>query len=298
MPLYMDIHNLPEGTTPEDVAKAHAQGYGNAAEIRRRISQVLGERDWQEGFLPRSCAKRGGGRVRASRSSWHDGGEDYRNTTRARRRVPRRRRNKCGRSSDSAGWRSRRAGSGDPNVLFTDVVNSTTLTQSLGDEAALAILGVHDTIVRDALSGARRPRDQAYRGRNHGVVRLASRRRSLRNSDSARVGQARESEPRTSHSRSESAPPRANLSSNITICLDRQFSWPPAYALTRNRNKSWYRTRSPSCASAKVSCSKTWAKLLSKALVPRSAPTPPRGSSELDRFYLQLIADFSGRILR
>jgi class 3 adenylate cyclase len=37
-------------------------------------------------------------------------------------------------------------------VLFTDVVNSTTLTQSFGDEAALALLGVHDTIVRDALS--------------------------------------------------------------------------------------------------------------------------------------------------
>src|SRR5438034_6613489 len=37
-------------------------------------------------------------------------------------------------------------------VLFTDIVNSTTLTQSLGDEAALALLGVHDTIVRDALS--------------------------------------------------------------------------------------------------------------------------------------------------
>jgi class 3 adenylate cyclase len=37
-------------------------------------------------------------------------------------------------------------------VLFTDIVNSTTLTQSLGDDAALAILGVHDTIVRDALS--------------------------------------------------------------------------------------------------------------------------------------------------
>jgi class 3 adenylate cyclase len=37
-------------------------------------------------------------------------------------------------------------------VLFTDIVNSTTLTQSLGDEAALALLGIHDTIVRDALS--------------------------------------------------------------------------------------------------------------------------------------------------
>jgi class 3 adenylate cyclase len=37
-------------------------------------------------------------------------------------------------------------------VLFTDVVNSTSLTQLLGDESALAVLGVHDTIVRDALS--------------------------------------------------------------------------------------------------------------------------------------------------
>ena len=37
-------------------------------------------------------------------------------------------------------------------ILFTDIMDSTTLTQSLGDEAALAMLGVHDTIVRDALS--------------------------------------------------------------------------------------------------------------------------------------------------
>jgi class 3 adenylate cyclase len=37
-------------------------------------------------------------------------------------------------------------------VLFTDVVDSTALTQSLGDRAALALFGVHDTIVRDALS--------------------------------------------------------------------------------------------------------------------------------------------------
>ena len=39
-------------------------------------------------------------------------------------------------------------------VLFTDIADSTTLTQSLGDEAALAMLGVHDTIVRDALSAS------------------------------------------------------------------------------------------------------------------------------------------------
>ena len=39
-------------------------------------------------------------------------------------------------------------------VLFTDIAESTTLTQALGDEAALAMLGVHDTIVRDALSAS------------------------------------------------------------------------------------------------------------------------------------------------
>src|SRR5439155_26351084 len=37
-------------------------------------------------------------------------------------------------------------------ILFTDIVDSTTLTHSLADEAALALLGVHDTIVRNALA--------------------------------------------------------------------------------------------------------------------------------------------------
>jgi class 3 adenylate cyclase len=38
--------------------------------------------------------------------------------------------------------------------LFTDIVDSTVLTQSLGDKEAMALLGVHDTIVRDALSAS------------------------------------------------------------------------------------------------------------------------------------------------
>ena len=37
-------------------------------------------------------------------------------------------------------------------ILFTDIVDSTALTQRLGDEAAMAFLDVHDTIVRDALA--------------------------------------------------------------------------------------------------------------------------------------------------
>jgi class 3 adenylate cyclase len=37
-------------------------------------------------------------------------------------------------------------------VLFTDIVDSTTLTQSLGDEAAMALFDVHNTVVRNALA--------------------------------------------------------------------------------------------------------------------------------------------------
>ncbi|MGR4065180.1 MAG: adenylate/guanylate cyclase domain-containing protein, partial [Vulcanimicrobiaceae bacterium] len=37
-------------------------------------------------------------------------------------------------------------------VLFTDIVDSTSITGHVGDEAAVAMLGVHDDIVRDALN--------------------------------------------------------------------------------------------------------------------------------------------------
>ena len=37
-------------------------------------------------------------------------------------------------------------------ILFTDIVGSTALTQSMGDEAAMALIKLHDTIVRDALT--------------------------------------------------------------------------------------------------------------------------------------------------
>jgi class 3 adenylate cyclase len=39
-------------------------------------------------------------------------------------------------------------------ILFTDMVGSTTLTQSVGDDAAMELLGVHDTIVRNALAAS------------------------------------------------------------------------------------------------------------------------------------------------
>ena len=152
MPLYMDIHNLPEGTTAEDVAKAHAkdmetqQKYGveyhkywvnektgkvfclvhapnaEAAEcVHREAHGLLAEKiievepDVAEVFL-------GGTETNSVGAVLLPGG---------------------GADARDPGIRT---------VLFTDIANSTSLTQSLGDEAALALLGVHDTIVRAALS--------------------------------------------------------------------------------------------------------------------------------------------------
>ena len=152
MPLYMDIHNLPEGTTPEDVAKAHAkdmetqQKYGveyhkywvnektgkvfclvhapnaEAAEcVHREAHGLLAEKiievepDVAEVFLGGTETNSVGAVLLPA------GGADARDP-------------------------------GIRTILFTDVANSTSLTQSLGDDVALAVLGVHDTIVRDTLS--------------------------------------------------------------------------------------------------------------------------------------------------
>ena len=152
MPLYIDIHNLPEGTTAEDVAKAHAKDmetqrkYGVeytkywVNESGRKVfclahapSAEAAEQVHREahGLLPDKIIE-----IQPELAEGFLGGVET---------------NPAGAAIFPGGGADAR----DPGirtVLFTDVVNSTTLTQSLGDEAALALLGVHDTIVRDALS--------------------------------------------------------------------------------------------------------------------------------------------------
>ena len=57
MPLYMDIHDIPGGNHAGRGRESSRQGSGSPGEIRRRLSQVLGQRDWRQSFLPRTCAK-------------------------------------------------------------------------------------------------------------------------------------------------------------------------------------------------------------------------------------------------
>ena len=150
MPLYMDIHELP-GITPEQLAEAHAadvetqKKYGveykrywvnhkcgkvfclaeapNAAaaeQVHREAHGFVAEKivevqpEVVEAFL-------GAGQIHASGAVLMSG------------------------ATRDTGIRT---------VLFTDIMNSTLLTQRLGDEAAMEMLSLHDTIVREALAAA------------------------------------------------------------------------------------------------------------------------------------------------
>jgi class 3 adenylate cyclase len=151
MPLYMDIHEI-HGATPEDVAKAHAadleaqEKYGvqylkywvnesqgkvfclvdapnaEAANcVHREAHGMVAEKIIQvqpelaEGFFGAAETNAAGAVVVPG------GGADKRDP-------------------------------GIRTILFTDIVESTTLTQTLGDEAAMAMLDLHNTVVRDALA--------------------------------------------------------------------------------------------------------------------------------------------------
>ena len=152
MPLYMDIHKLPEGTTADDVAHAHLaelkvqakheveylkywsnHEHGklfclvnepdaeSASEVHREAHGLVAEKiievppELAEGFL-------GGGQI-----------------------------NPVG-AATLAGGQNRDLDPGIRTVLFTDIVGSTSLTQRFGDEAAMGWSRAHDEIVRGALS--------------------------------------------------------------------------------------------------------------------------------------------------
>src|SRR6266566_1529336 len=152
MPTYMDIHEIKGGIAAEEVAKAHASDvavegkYGvhyhkywvnekagkifclceapteeAAMQVHREAHGQVAEKiiqvepDVADLFL-------GGSEVNAAGAALLPGGA-------ADARDP-----------------------GIRTVLFTDIVDSTSLTQRLGDEMAMEFLHVHDRIVRDAIT--------------------------------------------------------------------------------------------------------------------------------------------------
>jgi class 3 adenylate cyclase len=152
MPAYMDIHEIAGGVSAEDVAKAHAQDvkvqskYGvnyhkywvnekagkifclchapnaeAAKQVHREAHGLVAEKVIQ--IEPEMADLfMGAGEI-------NDGGAVLLPGANTDQRDP-----------------------GIRTILFTDIVGSTSLTQKVGDEAAMELLAVHDKIVRDALS--------------------------------------------------------------------------------------------------------------------------------------------------
>jgi class 3 adenylate cyclase len=152
MPLYMDIHEVPGGVSAEDVAKAHAEDvkiedkYGvhyhkywvnekagkifclchapnaeAAIQVHRKAHGMVADKvieiqpELAEGFL-------GGVEVNKAGAALVPGATDERDP-------------------------------GIRTILFTDIVESTALTQSMGDEGVMALLDLHNGVVRNALAG-------------------------------------------------------------------------------------------------------------------------------------------------
>jgi class 3 adenylate cyclase len=152
MPLYMDIHELGD-VSAEDVAKAHVadleaqEKYGvNYLKywVNEKCGKVFCLVEAPNAEAANSCHREAHGLVARKiieiQPELADGflGRDI--------------------ETDAAGAVLLPGGGADARdpgirtVLFTDIADSTTLTHSLGDEAALGLFGVHDMIVRDALS--------------------------------------------------------------------------------------------------------------------------------------------------
>ena len=152
MPLYMDIHELPEGTTAEDIAKAHAKDveaqrkYG--VEYRKYWVNESGRKVFCLAHAPSAeaaaCVHREAHGMVAEKiiEVEPDVAEVFLGGAET---------NDAGAVLIPGGAANER----DPGIrtiLFTDIVDSTALTQSMGDDAAMALLDVHNTVVRDALA--------------------------------------------------------------------------------------------------------------------------------------------------
>jgi class 3 adenylate cyclase len=151
MPMYMDIHDVP-GVTPEAVANAHFHDL--KIQARHGVEYVKYWLNEKQGKVFCLCHAPNAKAADAVHREAHGLA-----ASRILRVTPEVAEAFMGAAEiDDAGAAllpdKTDRDTGTRTVLFTDIVGSTGLTTALGDDAALAIIGVHDRIVRDALAAA------------------------------------------------------------------------------------------------------------------------------------------------
>src|SRR6267143_1929626 len=152
MPSYMDIHEIPGGVTAEEVAKAHAQD----VKVQNKYG-VSYHKYWvneKEGKVFCLCHAPNAEAASQVHREAHglvaekiiqvepDVAELFMGVSEV---------NPAG-AVMLPGAEADARDSGIRTILFTDIVDSTSLTRRIGDEAAMELLEVHDSIVRGALA--------------------------------------------------------------------------------------------------------------------------------------------------
>jgi class 3 adenylate cyclase len=151
MPTYMDIHEIPGGITADEVAKAHAHDvavegkYGvhyHKYWVNERAGKIFCLCEAPNAEAAMQVHREAHGQVaekiiqvEPDVADLFLGGSEV---------------NSAGAVLLPGGAADARD-SGIRTVLFTDIVESTSLTQTLGDDVAMELLEIHDSVVRDAL---------------------------------------------------------------------------------------------------------------------------------------------------
>jgi class 3 adenylate cyclase len=151
MPLYMDIHDL-HGATPEDIAKAHSMDLETQRKYGVEYSKYwFNERTGKVFCLVHAPNAEAANRVhREAHGKVAEKIIEIQPPELAEGFLGSAETNNAGAVLIPGGGADQR----DPGIrtiLFTDIVDSTALTQTLGDDAAMALLDTHNTVVRKAL---------------------------------------------------------------------------------------------------------------------------------------------------
>jgi class 3 adenylate cyclase len=154
MPLYIDIHEL-HGATPEDIAKAHAMD----VETQRKYGVEYRKYWFNESTGKVFCLVHAPSAEAANRVHREAHGKVAEKIIEIQPPELAEGFFGSGETNDAGavllpGGAANQRDPGVRTILFTDIVDSTALTQTLGDEAAMDFLDTHNTVVRNALGGS------------------------------------------------------------------------------------------------------------------------------------------------
>ena len=150
MGLYLDLHNIPEGVAPKDVALAHLQDLEVQWKHDVKYLRYWFDDDCTKIFCLVDAPSKEA--AIAVHSEGHGLIPDNIISVQSEEVA-----NLLGTAAEEPAW-DEKSGASPPResafrvILFTDMEGSTAMTERLGDAGHMEVLRVHDAIIRESLS--------------------------------------------------------------------------------------------------------------------------------------------------